>query len=62
MKLEIQFGSETCFDLPILGIIRTRASGSPVIRISSCGLATAGRLKLIKPELTRGIFLENASP
>ncbi|HLX94489.1 MAG TPA: hypothetical protein VKU37_01960 [Verrucomicrobiae bacterium] len=62
MKLKIQFGSETCFGQPIPGIIQTQAQGLPVIRISPGALAMAGRPEPIKPELTCGIFLEDASP
>jgi len=62
MKLTLQFGRETRFDQPIWRIARSREQWSPGIRDSSRALAMAGWPKPIRPELTNGIFSEDASP
>ena len=45
MKLMIQFGEETCFEIPNLQITQTRGEWSPGNRVSLSALVTAGQLE-----------------
>jgi hypothetical protein len=62
MKLKVQFGRETRFDIPVRGRTRNRSLWLPCIRVLLRVLALSQRPTPLKPKLAGGNCPKDSTP